>query len=70
MNPEQRIEELEIKLAHLERGMQEVSDEVARQQQLIERLTERGHQLMQRVEAMQSEGGEDAATRIELPPHY
>jgi SlyX protein len=67
---EQRIDELEIKLAHLERGLQQVSDEVARQQQEIERLTERGHRLLERVEAMQGESAEDAATRIELPPHY
>jgi SlyX protein len=70
MMPEQRIEELEIKLAHLERGLQDVSDEVVRQQQLIERLTERGHQLQERIAALQADAGEDAATRVEKPPHY
>jgi uncharacterized coiled-coil protein SlyX len=70
MTHERRLEDLEIKLAHLERGLQEVSDEVVRQQQLIERLTERGHQLQERLAAMQADSGEDAATRIEKPPHY
>ena len=70
MSAEQRIEELEIKLAHLERGLQDVSDEVVRRQQLIERLTERGRQLQERIAALQADGSEDAATRVEKPPHY
>lgn len=65
-----RIEELEIRSAHLERALQTISDEVARQQQQIERLSERGHQLLQRLDAMQAEATEDAATREEIPPHY
>ena len=70
MSVDRRLEELEIKLAHLERGLQQVSDEVIRQQQEIERLTLRNHQLMERVESLQVEAAEDAATRVELPPHY
>lgn len=70
MSPEQRIEELEFRLAHLERGLQQVSDEVARQQQEIERLTERNVRLQERFEAMQLEVTEDNATREEIPPHY
>jgi SlyX protein len=70
MTPEQRIEELEIRLAHLERALQDVSDEVIRQQQEIERLGERNLRLAERVEALQTDAAEDAATREELPPHY
>lgn len=70
MTVEARIEELEIKMAHLERALQDVSDEVVRQQAAIDRLGERNLRLQERIEAMQSEAGEDAATRLEIPPHY
>ena len=70
MTPEQRIEELEIRLSHLERSLQDVSDEVIRQQQEIERLGERNLRLAELVEAMQMDPAEDAATREEPPPHY
>ena len=70
MNQTDAIEELQIRLAHLEAGLQQVSDEVARQQQLIERLTMRNQQLQERLGELQAEGGADAATRVEIPPHY
>jgi SlyX protein len=70
MTPEQRIEELEFRLAHLDRAVQQVSDEVVRQQRQIEQLAERNLRLQERFEAMQTEAAEDAATREELPPHY
>lgn len=64
-----RVEELEFKLAHLERGLQELSDVVARQQQDLERLAQRNHALGREIEALQA-AGDDAATRTEIPPHY
>jgi len=70
MTTDARLEELEIKMAHLERALQDVSDEVVRQQQAIERLGERNRHLQEKLEALQSGAGEDAATRIEIPPHY
>jgi uncharacterized coiled-coil protein SlyX len=70
MTPEQRIEELEIRLTHLELALQEVSDEVVRQQATIERLGERNRRLQEKIEALQLDTGEDAATRVEIPPHY
>ncbi|MEN9706291.1 MAG: SlyX [Pseudomonadota bacterium] len=70
MTVEARLEELEIKMAHLERALQDVSDEVVRQQAAIERLGERNLRLQEKLEAMQADTGEDAATRIEIPPHY
>jgi len=70
MHSSDAIEDLQIRLAHLEAGLQQVSDEVARQQQLIDRLTLRNQQLQERVGELQNEGGGDAATRVEIPPHY
>lgn len=70
MNTETAIEELQIRLAHLEAGLQQISDEVALQQQLIERLQQRNQQLQERLGALQSDDGADAATRVEIPPHY
>jgi SlyX protein len=67
---QQRIEELEFRLAHLERALQELSDEVLRQHREIEGLGERNLRLQERVEAMQTDTVEDAATREEIPPHY
>lgn len=70
MDPADRLQELEIKLAHVERGLQELSDVVVRQQQEIDSLAQRGRQLLERLASLQAEPEEDAATRIELPPHY
>ncbi len=70
MDPAERLQELEIKLAHVERALQQINDVVVRQQQEIDRLSQRGQQLLERLESMQSETDDDAATRVELPPHY
>lgn len=68
--PGDRIEELEIRIAHLELGLQQVSDVVADQQRQIERLTRRGEQLQERIASLQADEGGDVATRVEIPPHY
>ena len=70
MTPEQRIEELEIRFAHLESTLQVISDEVASQQQQIERLGERNLRLQERVAALQVDAADGASTREEIPPHY
>ena len=70
MDPAERLQELEIKLAHVERGLQQISDVVVRQQQEIARLSQRGEQLLERLSSMQAEPADDAATRVEIPPHY
>ncbi|MEP7315006.1 MAG: SlyX family protein [Pseudomonadota bacterium] len=70
MDPGDRLQELEIKLAHMERGLQQLSDVVVRQQQEIDRLSQRGRQLLEHLESLQADPEEDAATRVELPPHY
>jgi uncharacterized protein len=63
------LEELEFKLAHLERGLQELSDVVTRQQQDLERLAQRNLALGREIESLQP-SGDDMATRTEIPPHY
>ena len=58
-----------MKIAHLERSVQELSDVLYRQQRELDALTERHQQLLRQVEVLGAEGA-DAATRVEIPPHY
>lgn len=66
---EKRIVELEVRYAHQEKLLSELSDVLYRQQQLLD-------QLSQRVKALESKFGElDHAPRVrdpkdEVPPHY
>lgn len=61
------LETLEVRIAHLERAVQELSDEFYRQQREMERLRQRNLQLLAEVE-----GGAPGPGRIddERPPHY
>jgi SlyX protein len=68
MTDSDRFEALEIKLAHLERGLQELSEVLTRQQQEIDRLSQRNQQLLQQLEADQDRFGEK--DKYEIPPHY
>jgi uncharacterized coiled-coil protein SlyX len=70
MMADDRIELLETKLAHLELALQQLSDELARQQKDIELLRERGRQLERQIEAAAQEAAGASATAIEIPPHY
>jgi len=69
MSESARLEALEFKLAHLERGLQELSDVVIRQQKDLDRLAMLNQQLSQQLEALreESEAGKDPH---EIPPHY
>ena len=64
-----RLEALEFKVAHLGRGLQELSDVVVRQQQELERLQREFRQL-----AGQLLSPQDPAALPEdpdqVPPHY
>ena len=63
-----RLETVEIKLAHLERAVQELSDVVYRQQQQLDAalaMNQRLHQQLQEIEGQASE-----ASPVEIPPHY
>jgi len=64
-----RIESIEIKLAHLERAVSEISDVVARQQKELERAIDRNQRLMDKVAALESDSTA-SATAEEKPPHY
>ena len=64
-----RLETLEVKLAHLERALQELSDVVWRQQQQLDAADARHQELLDRLAA--ADRGDDAAPeQFEIPPHY
>jgi len=69
MSESARLESLEFKLAHLERGLQELSDVVFRQQKDLDRLALLNQQLSGQLEALreEAEAGKDPH---EIPPHY
>ena len=46
-----RLEAIEIKLAHLERAVAEISDVVARQQKELDRALDRNQRLMEKIAA-------------------
>jgi uncharacterized coiled-coil protein SlyX len=69
MSDESRIEALEIRIAHLERSIQQLSDALYRQQRELARVVERNRQLLAELETAADPLG-DAATRVEIPPHY
>ncbi|MFU8896446.1 MAG: SlyX family protein [Gammaproteobacteria bacterium] len=64
-----RLQQLELKLAYLERGNQELSDVVYRQQQDLDALKSRLKRLADQLRAMTEEQG-DASAADEKPPHY
>jgi len=65
----ERLEQIEEKLAHLERAVNELSDVVARQQKELDRATDRHQRLMDKMAAMESDFGASASAE-EKPPHY
>ena len=65
-----RLEALEIKCAHLERAVQELSDVVYRQQQQLERALRRNQDLAQQIEALETAAEAAGGPRTEIPPHY
>lgn len=68
MHDERRLEDVEIKLAHVERGLQELSDVVVRQQQEIDVLQRSNKRLVEQLATGVNDP--EAATRVEIPPHY
>jgi uncharacterized coiled-coil protein SlyX len=69
MSQPTRLDQIEIKLAHLERAVAELNDVVIRHQREIELLTARNRQLKQQLEQLESGGGA-SAEEFEKPPHY
>ena len=68
MSDDPRIELLEIKVAHLEQAVQELSDVLYRQQAMMDAHEVRYRRLMERVDASERQAGGDA--QFEIPPHY
>jgi SlyX protein len=68
MDDDARLEALEIKLAHLERAFQELSDVLYRQQRQLDASEARLDRLLDRLGAL--ERGEDPPAQFEVPPHY
>ena len=63
-----RLNTIEIKLAHLERSLQELGETVMRQQRDIEVLSARNRVLQEQLQMI--EGGGTGAEAFERPPHY
>ncbi len=61
-----RLEALETKVSYLEQTLQQISDELYRQQQQLERVVARNQQLLDELGSAQ--GG--SASEVEIPPHY
>jgi SlyX protein len=68
MTDPSRLDQIEIKLAHLERALIELNDVVVRQQRELELLTARNRQLKDQLEGL--EGGGASGEGFEKPPHY
>lgn len=66
----ERITEIEIKLAHLEQALQEMSDVMYAQQGAIDRLEQACEQLRQRVATGEAGSNTDPGSSEERPPHY
>lgn len=66
---ENRVTELEIRIAYLEDTIKQLDDEVYRQQRQIERLEILSNKLAQDMQAMADRVG-SATTEQEIPPHY
>ncbi|MEM6595407.1 MAG: SlyX family protein [Pseudomonadota bacterium] len=62
--------ELEEKIAHLTRAVEEMSDIVARQEDEIAKLTHRVRMLMEREVERQQDAGGHVVLGDERPPHY
>lgn len=66
---QQRIEQLEVKVAFLEEANSQLGDMVYRQQQELEALRARLEDMTSRLEAAQTRMTEYTAEQ-EKPPHY
>jgi SlyX protein len=66
---QERLTEIEIKIAHMEQSLSELSDVLYRQQSLLDRLERRFDELRQGIEAAADDGGDNNPTD-EKPPHY
>ena len=68
MTENDRLEIIEIKLAHLERALQELGQTVMRQQRDLEILSARERLMQSRLDMLES--GATDSDQYEKPPHY
>jgi uncharacterized coiled-coil protein SlyX len=68
MTDPSRLDSIEIKLAHLERSLQELGATVMRQQRDIELLSARNRALEEQLESIEGSGANSRG--FETPPHY
>jgi SlyX protein len=68
MTEPSRLDAIEIKLAHLERSLQELGQTVMRQQRDIDVLSAHNRALTEQLKIF--EGGGASAQGFETPPHY
>lgn len=66
---EQRIVEIESKLAHQELSLEELNTVVTEQSSRLTRLEDLTERLLERVQSLSDSGGA-AAAGDERPPHY
>lgn len=66
----ERLAELEIRAAHAEQALHELSDVVREQWDVIEALKGRVERLRDRVGELERGGGGPGRTEDEKPPHY
>jgi SlyX protein len=66
---DETLEQLQTRIAFLERANAELSDVLFRQQQEIQALTARFRELAERLSAAQSRD-EESGSQEERPPHY
>jgi SlyX protein len=64
-----RLETIEIKIAHLEQTVAELSDVLARQQREIDTVRARNQRLSDQIETLES-AATPGAPVDEKPPHY
>lgn len=69
MADESRFEDLELKLAYLEKANQELSDVLYQQQQAVDALAGRLERLADRLESLEARP-RDYTLEEEAPPHY
>lgn len=69
MEQENRLIDLESRVAHQDQAILEMSEEIFRQQQQLALLEGRWRSLLERVDSLSATPGTDAGPD-EVPPHY
>jgi len=64
-----RLEALEIKCAHLEASLQELSDVLYRHQRLLDSLAARQREILEALSQVDGRAT-GPANPLEIPPHY